>query len=130
MIMLDTNICIYALNKNNNVLKNLHKNIKNNLCISTIVLAELNFGVFNSNKFEENKNKLNAFLNLLEIIPFDSKGAIEYGRLRAYLKKKGKPLGNNDLLIAAHALSIQAKLITNNTSEFMQVPNLQLENWI
>ena len=130
MLMLDTNTCIYALNKNNNVLNALKKNMNNDLCISSIVLAELNFGVFNSARFEENKNKLNAFLNLLEIIPFDSKCAAEYGKLRSYLKQKGKIIGNNDLLIASHALSVQATLITNNLSEFIQVPNLQVENWI
>jgi len=69
------------------------------------------------------------FLSSLEVVYFDDKAAIEYGSIRAKLEKSGKPIGANDLFIAAHAVSMGVTLVTNNTKEFERVDDLKLENW-
>ncbi len=84
----------------------------------------------NIGKKEQNKLALIKFLSPLEIIPFDDKAAIEYGSIRATLEKSGSVIGANDLLIAAHAVSMGATLVTNNTKEFERVGDLKLENWV
>ncbi|WP_341790283.1 type II toxin-antitoxin system tRNA(fMet)-specific endonuclease VapC [Rickettsia endosymbiont of Polydrusus tereticollis] len=129
--MLDTNICVYAINQQPEFYyKKLELLEKDNIiAISSIVLAELQYGVANSKRKEQNQIKLNIFLSKLEVIDFSAKCAFYYGELRAELKKKGIIIGNNDLLIASHALCEQAILITNNISEFKRVKGLALEDW-
>ncbi len=131
MYMLDSNICIYIINKHPaNYYKRLDLLEKtNNLAISSIVLAELQYGIANSKYKEQNQIKVNTLISRLEILDFSAKCAFYYGELRAYLKLQGIIIGNNDLLIASHALCQQATLITNNCSEFQRVPNLVVENW-
>ena len=70
------------------------------------------------------------FLSGIKILPFDEKAATEYGDIRAQLERRGTPIGANDLLIAAHARSLNLILVTNNFKEFERVDNLQIENWI
>jgi tRNA(fMet)-specific endonuclease VapC len=70
------------------------------------------------------------FLAPLTILPFDHPAAWAYGDLRADLERRGTPIGSLDTMIAAHALSLQARLITNNPREFAKVPGLPLENWV
>ncbi|WP_375319437.1 type II toxin-antitoxin system tRNA(fMet)-specific endonuclease VapC [Candidatus Tisiphia endosymbiont of Oplodontha viridula] len=129
--MLDTNICIYIINQHpTNYYQKLDLLEKtNDLVISSIVLAELQYGVANSKHKEQNQIKVNTLISKLEILDFSAKCAVYYGELRAELKQKGTIIGNNDLLIASHALCQQAILVTNNCSEFQQVPNLIIENW-
>lgn len=129
--MLDTNICIYAINKKPvSYIKKLEALEKKHvITISSIVLAELQYGVANSQHKEQNQINLDNFLNKLEIIDFSAKCAFYYGELRAQLKQNGIIIGNNDLLIASHALCEQATLVTNNISEFTQINNLLVENW-
>lgn len=128
--MLDTNIIAYA--KNNRpeaVMERFGKYDPDELCISAITLAELEYGVFNSSNPDRNQLALTLFLAGIEIVPFDDDAAIEYGRIRAELKGKGTPIGANDLLIAAHAKSRGLILVTNNTREFERVEGLELEDW-
>jgi len=129
--MLDTNICIYILNKKPisyiKKLENLEK--KYSIAISSIVLAELQFGVSNSKYKEQNQINVNNLISKLEIIDFTEQCALYYGEIRANLKRKGIIIGNNDLLIASHAICEKATLVTNNTSEFQRVDNLKLEDW-
>jgi tRNA(fMet)-specific endonuclease VapC len=129
--MLDTNICIYVINKKPisylQKLETLERN--NTLSISSIVLAELQYGVANSYHQEQNQINLDIFLNKLEIIDFSAKCALYYGELRAKLKKEGVIIGNNNLLIASHAIASRTTLVTNNINEFKRIPNLILENW-
>ena len=129
--MLDTNICIYAINnKPISYLQKLEKlALTNTLSISSIVLAELQYGVSNSNYPKQNQINLDNFLTKLCVIDFTEKCAFYYGELRAKLKKEGIIIGNNDLLIASHALAENATLVTNNISEFTRIPELIIENW-
>jgi len=101
--------------------------------ISAITFAELEYGVNNSTSkkaFEQNRSKLIAFLPLLNIIPFDSAAAIAYGQIHASLRRKGALIGIMDMLIAAHALSQDVILVTNNTSEFGRIEKLKIEDWV
>lgn len=128
--MLDTNIVAYA--KNNRpeaVMDRLREYDPDELCISVITLAELEYGVFNSSNPDRNQLALTLFLAGIEIVPFDDDAAVEYGRIRADLKRRGTPIGANDLMIAAHAKSRGLVLVTNNTREFERVEGLELEDW-
>ena len=131
MYMLDTNICIYVLKKHSNKLRHKFKAIKD-IGISSATYGELCFGIENGNNNlkEERWRQLEIFTQKLLIDPWDENAARHYGSIRAQLKKEGTPIGNNDLLIAAHARSINAVLVTNNVGEFNRVPNLVVENWI
>lgn len=128
--MLDTNIVIFA--KNNRpevVLEHLSRLEPGEVCISSVALAELEYGVFNSSNPDQNQIALMLFLSCVDIVPFGDDAAIEYGRIRADLKRKGTPIGANDLLIAAHAKSLGLALVTHNTREFARVEGLTLEDW-
>jgi len=131
MYMLDTNICIYVLKNHSDELRHKFKAIKD-ICISSITYGELCFGIENgSNTLKEERwQQLEKFTQRLLIDPLDENASRHYGSIRAKLKKEGAIIGNNDLLIAAHARSISAILVTNNVREFNRVPNLQVENWI
>ena len=128
--MLDTNIVAYA--KNNRpeiVLERMSRFDPHDLCVSVITLAELEYGVFNSSNPDRNQLALTLFLANIAIEPFGDDAAIEYGRIRADLRRKGAPIGANDLLIAAHAKSLGLTLVTNNTREFNRVEGLVVEDW-
>lgn len=128
--MLDTNICIYAIkNKPEQVLEKLKQNLSNGICISAITLAELQHGVEKSMNPEKNSMALLQFLSILDILPFDDLAAVEYGKICAYLQKRGTPIGTMDILIAAHAKTENLIIVTNNVREFERVPDLKIENW-
>lgn len=128
--MLDTNICIYIIKKKpRKVLETLKRLDIGDVCISVITLAELEYGVNKSQQKERNKIALTSFLSPIEILPFSDSAAVISGEIRASLEKKGQIIGAYDLLIAAHALSENLILITNNTNEFSRIPGLSLQNW-
>jgi tRNA(fMet)-specific endonuclease VapC len=128
--MLDTDICIYIIKKKpTGVLKYFQRLQPGELSMSAITFAELMNGAKKSRHVEENIAKLNELAELLEIMPFDKKAAITYGNVRSALEKKGQIIGSNDLLIAAHALSLDWILVTNNEMEFGRVDGLKIENW-
>ena len=129
--MLDTNICIYIIKRKPE--KVLHKFLEfdiDEIGISTITLAELEFGIQNSSRPLQNKIALAEFILPLKIVSFDEIAAEKYGIIRSDLKKKGNLIGELDMLIAAHAKSIDCVLITNNEKEFKRVNNLIVENWV
>ena len=129
--MLDTNIIAYAKNNRpESVLQHLTQYRPEDLCISAITMAELEFGVCNSSRPDQNRMALLLFLSRISVLPFDADAAREYGMIRADLTKKGTLIGANDLLIAAHARSLGLTLVTNNTREFDRVENLRVENWV
>lgn len=127
--MLDTNMCIYAQKNYSQVIEHIKDNWDNGIVISSITLAELEFGVQASADIEKNTVALYKFLSIVEILDFDSSAATEYGKIRADLRKKGTPIGNMDMLIAAHAKSKNLVVVTHNTREFEQVEGLQIEDW-
>lgn len=131
MYMLDTNICIYAMkNKPEKVLQRLREELDAGVCISSITLAELEFGMQHSSDPAKNEQALLRFLIPITVLPFGAIAASEYGEIRACLQSKGTPIGPLDMLIAAHAKSEKLVLVTNNEKEFRRVPDLTVENWV
>nr|WP_286079332.1 type II toxin-antitoxin system VapC family toxin [Bacteroides intestinalis] len=130
MYMLDTNICIYAIkNKPEQVLSRLQENLYNGICISAITLAELEHGVEKNNYPDKNRMALLRFLSIMTVLPFSETTASEYGKVCAFLQKRGTPIGTMDMLIATHAKSNKMILVTNNVREFERIPDLRIENW-
>ncbi len=130
MILLDTNICIYIINtRPPEVLARFRGYRLGEVGISSVVAAELAYGVAKSQS-ERNRCALEMFLAPLEVLPFDSLAVWAYGDLRAALERQGRPIGALDTMIAAHALSVDATLVTHNTREFERMPGLRLENWV
>ena len=128
--MLDTNICIYIIKKKpQQVIERLRRTRISEVGVSSITLSELEYGAFKSARTGQNKLAIMEFLAPLEILPYDDMAAQEYGKVRAYLEKHGTPIGAMDMLIAAHALSLNCILVTNNESEFRRIPALDVENW-
>ncbi|CAC9601728.1 VapC toxin protein [uncultured Gammaproteobacteria bacterium] len=130
LLMLDTNICIYIIrNKPTKVLEKFSQQEAGKLYISSICISELYHGAFKSQRIAQNIIALESFLSPLNIAQYDLEASIEYGKIRASLEKQGKVIGALDMLIAAHAKSINAIIITNNTKEFDRVSGLKVENW-
>lgn len=130
-VLLDTNICIYMIkNKPPEVRKHFERFVPGDIAISSITVAELQYGVEKSAAREKNSLALEAFLLPLEIAPFDTESALVYGKIRAELEKKGKPIGSMDMLIAAQAIAQDFTLITHNLKEFERVPGLRCETWV
>ncbi len=129
--LLDTNICIYLINKKPEpVISHLKRVLKSGVALSSITLSELEYGVEKSQRPHENSVSLMKFLLPFDILAYDEKAANHYGVIRADLERKGKVIGNMDMLIAAHAQSMNLTLVTNNEKEFRRIPNLSIENWI
>lgn len=129
--MLDTNICIYVMKKKpENVLRRFREEMDGGICISSITLAELEYGMKHSSDPVKNEQALLRFLAPLSVLPFGAAAASEYGEIRAYLQSRGTPIGPLDMLIAAHARVEGMTLVTNNMREFERVPELDLENWV
>ena len=129
--LLDTNICIYIIKKKSSqVFEKLETLQINDIGISVITLAELEYGISKSTFPEKNKIALIKFLAPLEILPFTEKAAEIYGKIRSYLEKIGSIIGTLDLFIGAHAKSENLVLVTNNVTEFSRIPNLKIENWV
>ena len=129
--LLDTNICIYLIKRRPaQVLERFRRCAVGDIGLSTVTLAELQYGVAKSAFPERNQEALAAFTLPLEILPFDAPAAAAYGPIRATLERQGTPIGAMDLLIAAHAVSLGVILVTNNPREFRRVSDLQVENWV
>ncbi len=128
--MLDTNICIYIIKeKPQKVLEKFHALNIGDICISVITFSELEYGVQKSKYTEKNKIALTSFLSPIEILPFNQKAALKYGKIRSNLEKQGKIIGAYDLMIGTHALAKNLTLITNNENEFKRISELSIENW-
>jgi len=131
MYMLDTNICVYLIKHNPvQVRAQFEKRQPGDISLSSVVLAELMYGISKSQYKERNLAALEMFLIPLEVMPFDEHATGIYGDIRADLERSGQVIGGNDLFIAAHALALNATLVSNNLKEFARVPGLKLENWV
>ncbi|BDA80258.1 twitching motility protein PilT [Leptospira kobayashii] len=129
--LLDTNICIYIINKRPEaVLKKFKKISLDNIFISSITEFELRYGVEKSQRHEQNLRILEDFLGYLNIISFDGNDSNVAANVRTRLEKKGEVIGPYDLLIASQAISRELILVTNNEKEFKRIKEIQLENWI
>jgi tRNA(fMet)-specific endonuclease VapC len=128
--ILDTNICIFVIRQKPPVIVERFMQFgMDELCISTVTLAELRYGADKSSNVTKNHNALDTFLAPLAIVDFDAECAEHYGRLRSSLEGLGQPIGPLDTMIAAHALRLRLPLVTNNTKEFARVSGLTLEDW-
>ena len=100
------------------------------MAISSNTLGELYHGAEKSAKVAQNLAVVEEFASLLEVLPYCAKASAHYGAIRSVLEKTGRPIGINDLHIAAHARSEGLTLVTNNLGEFERVPGLLMENWV
>lgn len=127
--LLDTDICIYVINQRPPaVLQRFLAHERDGLGISAVTAGELYYGVRKSGS-RRNLQALQRFLAPLEIAEFSAEGAQTYGELRSTLESRGTPIGPLDTMIAAHALTLDVTLVSNNVREFKRVPKLRVENW-
>ncbi len=128
--LLDTNICIYLINKKDaDLLRKIITYRNDDIAISTITIAEMEYGVSKSSKTHQNRLALATFLIPFSALDFNQEAASEYGIIRTWLVANGKQVGPMDMLIAAQARSKGLVLVTNHEKEFAQVPGLEVENW-
>ncbi|AKH77990.1 PIN domain protein [Leptospira interrogans str. FPW1039] len=130
MYLLDTNICIFLIKKKNaTLLENLKKKLNKDLFVSSLTVAELEFGIQKSEFKEKNKVALIEFLTIFNILSFSDKDVESYGIIRADLERKGNVIGSIDMLLAAQAIANNYIFVTNNTKEFKRIKALKIENW-
>jgi tRNA(fMet)-specific endonuclease VapC len=128
--MLDTNVISDLIrNPQGKAAKRIARVGENNVCTSIIVAAELRYGCVKSGSPRLLK-AVEDLLGEINVLPFDAPADADYGGIRAELETAGKPIGGNDLLIAAHASAIGAIIVTANTDEFKRIRGLKAENWL
>lgn len=128
--MLDTNICIYVMKAHPLELKDKFNALAEQLCISSITLGELHYGVEKSARRSQNLTVLENLVARLDVLPFGDKAAAHYGQLRAELERAGQPCGPHDMQIGGHARSEGLIVVTNNMREFARMPGVRAENWV
>jgi tRNA(fMet)-specific endonuclease VapC len=129
--LLDTNICIYISKKRPlEVYQRLSELSIGDVGMSLITFGELRFGAEKSQHQEIALEKLEQLIRYIPVVMPTQEAAEKYAIIRSFLERIGQPIGNNDLWIAAHALSMNTILVTNNTKEFIKVPDLLVENWV
>ena len=128
--LLDTNIVIYVLKRRPKEVLAIFNANASRMAISSITLSELIYGAEKSLNTDKNLEAVEEFVSHLEVLPYDAKASQHYGQIKAALEKKGQIIGENDIHIAAHAISHGLILVSNNVREFKRVPNLALENWV
>jgi tRNA(fMet)-specific endonuclease VapC len=128
--LLDTNVCVdYLTGRHPNVAARLKAAHPEDLCVSAVVAAELRYGADRSRRPRANHSVLDVLLAELQCVPFDEQAGRAFGRVRAELEAKGRPIGAYDMQIAAHALSLSLALVTDNVAEFSRVRGLRVVNW-
>jgi tRNA(fMet)-specific endonuclease VapC len=131
MYLLDTNICAYFMSRRYpTVTAKFREQSPGDLVISSIVAAELAFGVENSSRVESNRQNLELFLSKFTVLAWDDTAIWHFGIHKTRLKKAGTRIGELDLLKGCQALALDAVLVTNNTREFERIEGLKLENWV
>jgi tRNA(fMet)-specific endonuclease VapC len=127
--LLDTNIVIYVLKRRPKEVLEIFNRNAIRMAISSITLSELIYEAEKSSNVDKNLEAIEEFVSHLDVLPYDAKASQHYGQIKAALEKRGEIIGENDIHIAAHAISQGLILVTNNLREFKRVPNLALENW-
>jgi tRNA(fMet)-specific endonuclease VapC len=131
MFLLDTNTCIYIINNEPPSVRQKFASLDiSEIVMSSITLFELDSGFRKGSKVKDNLRKLEQFASVIKVMPFDAQAARRAGEVRQYLREKGTPIGDMDMLIAGHALALDAVVVTNNGREFERVPGLKVENWL
>jgi tRNA(fMet)-specific endonuclease VapC len=128
--LLDTNVCVDYLNgRHAKVVERVQGSVPADLALSSVVVAELRYGADRSARVKANHARLDTLVAEIPVLYFDLDAALAYGRLRARLEAAGTPIGPNDMLIAAQAVSRGVVLVTDNVGEFRRVRGLRVENW-
>ena len=128
--LLDTNVCIDYLNgRYPNVTHRIQECRPQDLCLSSVVVAELRYGADKSDRIRRNHARVDVLAGEIQCLDFDPEAAAAFGRVRAALERAGQVIGPYDMLIAAQALSRQLVLVTDNLAEFRRVEGLEVENW-
>jgi tRNA(fMet)-specific endonuclease VapC len=128
--MLDTNMCIYIAKDRPPAVRDRFERLKpGQLVMSAITYGELSYGASKSNQRVQALTQLEELVQDVPVVELDFRAAEAYGEIRATLEKQGRPIGNNDLWIGAHALALSLTLATNNEREFKRIHGLSLENW-
>ena len=128
--LFDTNICVALIRQRPPaVLQHITNHHLTDICISTITIAELQYGVHKSRNVPQNQYALDQFLIPFTFLEFDDNAAQAYGPLRVMLESQGTPIGSLDMLLAAQAIAHSFIFVTNNTKEFSRIPQLTLEDW-
>ena len=128
MILLDTNVVVAFLNGDKSVLRKIQAEI-GKVALSTLVVAELDYGAKVSQRAKENLEKLYQFLNIVQIVPFDVECAKVFGTVKSKLRSVGKPTREVDAPIAATAMAHEAILVTSNKKHFENIEGLRVEVW-
>ena len=128
--LLDTNIVIYVLKRRPKAVLEIFNRNAIRMAISSITLSELIYEAEKSSNVDKNLEAIEEFVSHLDVLPYDAKASQHYGQIKAALEKRGEIIGENDIHIAAHAISQGLILVTNNLREFKRVPNLARENWV
>ena len=129
-LLLDTSVCVPLINRTDPKLtKRLLEQAPPRVLLCSVVKAELYFGARNSARVAENLDRVDRFCRAFASLPFDDDAASQYGSIRAQLKREGRPIGANDLMIASIVLAADVKLVTRNLDEFRRVPGLPIEPW-
>lgn len=131
MYMLDTNILVYAIRHPSDPLcDTIIEHALRDICISSITYAELELGVLHSSNPMKNMEALISILTGIDVLDFDQHAASEFADIKNTLLRAGTPIEDMDILIGAHARSLNYTLVTNNTKHFKRIPELKLEDWI
>jgi tRNA(fMet)-specific endonuclease VapC len=130
--LLDTNICIYVRRRRPPEVRARFSRLgAGEAALSVITYGELMHGAAKLHPVPPRAaEQIQEFLDLIEVLPLPVEAGRTYGKIRTYLESKGQVIGNNDLWIAAHAISADLIVVTNNEREFRRVPDLKIENWI
>jgi tRNA(fMet)-specific endonuclease VapC len=127
--LLDTDTCIYFLNQEKSVINKMNILPANDMAISIITVAELQFGAFNSRKIAENMERIEYLRRVINTISLNAKITAEYAEIKADLRKSGAPIDDFDILIGATAIVNNRILVTNNFQHFSRIKRINIENW-
>jgi tRNA(fMet)-specific endonuclease VapC len=131
LYMFDTDTCAFILRRTSEpLLQHIQTTPIEQQCMSVVTYAELLYGVELSSQKKTNQAAVEILARHINILDWTQKAATQYAKIRADLKKTGNMVGANDLMIAAHALSLGAKVVTNNTKDFERIKGLAIENWV
>ena len=128
--LLDTNTLIAMTKEHPGVLERLTNIPASAILLSSVVVAEIEYGIAKSTRQEHNRRVFDKLLDGFQVVPFDAIAARLYGPIRARLERQGRLIGPYDLMIAAHARALDAVLVTDNVGEFTRVDDLAVENWL
>lgn len=131
LYMLDTDTCAFILRRSSQALLDRIQTVPlEQQIMSMVTLAELLYGVQISSRKKENRAAVDALTRHLTVVDWSRDAAEHYADIRAVLRNKGQLIGSNDLMIAAHARSLGAIVVTNNVKDFRRVKGLKHENWM